>query len=53
LREYSALRGVGKSKLSALKFLPFSASYMELAFSSYNRGLHLPTVTSSSPPLDP
>jgi hypothetical protein len=46
LREYSAVWGVGKSKLAALKFLQFSGSYMELAFPSYNRGLHLPAVTS-------
>jgi hypothetical protein len=46
LREYSVLRGVDKRKLSALKFLQFSSSYMELIFSSYNRGLHLPAVTS-------
>jgi hypothetical protein len=49
LREYSAVRGIGKRKLSALKFLRFNRSYMELAFSSSNRWFHLPAVTLQSP----
>lgn len=50
LQEYSALRDVGKRNFFALKFLQFSGSYMEINFSSYNRGLHLSAVNHKAPP---